>query len=185
MMLLYIKIEFILIILLKNILILLIPNNRKIMKKIIVILIWTINFILITSLQTTSLISRPIALSYLISISLFSPILTNIVEHLKHRTTPMLQEFKKAEKIESIIFFLIIATIIISNNISKISTIKINQIISFPEKINKISIEYLKENRNTIQIATKDFILNLKKAKKQVEKELKVQKDLINLSFQK
>ncbi|AYE36087.1 hypothetical protein DB313_00995 [Borrelia turcica IST7] len=184
-MLLYIKIEFILIILLKNILILLIPNNRKIIKKIIVILIWTINFILITSLQTTSLISRPIALSYLISISLFSPILTNIVEHLKHRTTPMLQEFKKAEKIESIIFFLIIATIIISNNISKISTIKINQIISFPEKINKISIEYLKENRNTIQIATKDFILNLKKGKKQVEKEFKVQKDLINLSFQK
>ncbi|UGQ15895.1 hypothetical protein [Borrelia sp. RT5S] len=184
-MLLYIKIEFILIILLKNILIILIPNKRNITKKIIVTLIWTVNFILTTSLQTTSLISRPVALSYLISISLFSPILTDIVEHLKYKTPPMLQEFKKAEKMVSITFFLIIATIIISNNISTISTIKIDQIISFPEKINKINVEYLKENRNTIQISTKSFSLELNKDEKQVEKAFKIQKDLISVHFQK
>ncbi|WKC57773.1 hypothetical protein [Borrelia sp. P9F1] len=184
-MLLYIKIEFILVILFKNILILLIPNKRNITKKVIVAVIWTLNFILASSLQTTSLISRPVALSYLISISLFSPILIDIVEHLKYKTPPMLQEFKKAEKMVSITFFLIIATIIISNNISTISTIKIDQIISFPEKINKINVEYLKENRNTIQISTKSFSLELNKDEKQVEKAFKIQKDLINVSFQK
>ncbi|WP_445435850.1 hypothetical protein [Candidatus Borreliella tachyglossi] len=184
-MLLYIKIEFILIIILKTILILFIPNKKRFIKKIIIILIWTINFILITSIQTTSLISKPIALSYFISISLFSPILVNMIEHLKNKTTIMKQEFKKSEKIESIIFFLIIAILIISNNMSSISTMKITQIISFPEKTNKISIEYLKENRDAIQIATKDFNLNLDKNEKQISREIKIQKDLINISFQK
>ncbi|AWG42589.1 hypothetical protein CR532_00995 [Candidatus Borreliella tachyglossi] len=184
-MLLYIKIEFILMIILKTILILFIPNKKRFIKKIIIILIWTINFILITSIQTTSLISKPIALSYFISISLFSPILVNMIEHLKNKTTIMKQEFKKSEKIESIIFFLIIAILIISNNMSSISTMKITQIISFPEKTNKISIEYLKENRNAIQIATKDFNLNLDKNEKQISREIKIQKDLINISFQK
>ncbi|ASQ29008.1 hypothetical protein CDQ96_00950 [Borrelia miyamotoi] len=184
-MVLYIKIEFILIIILKNILILVIPNKIKILKKIVILLIWITNFMIITSIQTTSMISKPIALSYFIAISLFSVILTNIAEHLKHKTTAMKQEFKKSEKIESFILLLIISVTIISYNIDKISTIKIDQIISFPEKINKISIEYLQENRNTIQISTKDFHINLNKNKKHAEKEIKIQEDLIDLSFKK
>lgn len=182
---LYIKIEFILIIILKNILILIIPNKTKILKKIVIMLIWTTNLMLITSIQTTLMTTRPIALSYFISISLFSAILTNIVEHLKHKTETIRQEFTKFEKIESIILFLIIAITIISHDIEKISTIKIDQIISFPEKTNKISVEYLQDNRNTIQISTKDFNLSLEKNKKYAEKEIQTQENLIDLFFQK
>ncbi|AHH10355.1 Putative membrane spanning protein [Borrelia coriaceae ATCC 43381] len=184
-MILYIKIEFILTILLKNILILIIPNKTKSLKKIMIMLIWIINLILITSIQTTLMIAKPIALSYFISISLFSIILTNIVEHLKHKTDKLKQEFIKSEKIEFIILFLIIAITIISYDIEKISTIKINQIIKFPEKINKIQIEYLQDNRNTIQISTKDFNLNLDKNKKYAQKEIKIKEDLIKLTFDK
>ncbi|UPA11891.1 hypothetical protein [Borrelia venezuelensis] len=182
---LYIKIEFILIIILKNILILIIPNKTKILKKIVIMLIWITNLMLITSIQTTLMTTRPIALSYFISISLFSAILTNIVEHLKHKTETIRQEFTKFEKIESIILFLIIAITIISHDIEKISTIKIDQIISFPEKTNKISVEYLQDNRNTIQISTKDFNLSLEKNKKYTEKEIQTQENLIDLFFQK
>ncbi|AAX16715.1 hypothetical protein [Borrelia hermsii] len=182
---LYIKIEFILTIILKNILIFIIPNKGKILKKIVIMFMWITNLMLITSIQTTLMMSKPIALSYFISISLFSAILTNIVEHLKHKTATIRQELNKSEKIESIILFLIIAITIISHDIEKISTIKIDQIISFPEKTNKISVEYLQDNRNTIEISTKDFNLNLDKNKKHAKKEIKIQKDLIDLSFQK
>ena len=184
-MILYIKIEFILLIILKSILILTNPNKIKILKQIIIIIIWIINFTIITSIQASSMISKPIPLSYFISISLFSVILTNIVEHLKHKTNEIKQEFKKYEKIESIIFLLIIAITIMAYNIDKIETIKIDQIISFPEKINKIKIKYLQANRNAIQILTKDFHLNLNKNKQYVEKEINIQEDLIDLSFKK
>ncbi|AHH08832.1 Putative membrane spanning protein (plasmid) [Borrelia anserina BA2] len=184
-MVLYIKIELILTIIFKKILILITPNKGKILQKTVILLIWITNFMLITSIQTTFMISKPLALSYFISILLFPAILTNITEHLKHKTATIRQEFKKSEKIESIILFLIITITVISNNIEKISTIKIEQIISFPEKTNKIRVECLKDNKNTIQILTKDFYLNLEKNKKYTEKEIKIQENLIDLSVQK
>ncbi|ETZ18249.1 putative membrane spanning protein [Borrelia duttonii CR2A] len=182
---LYIKIEFILITILKNILILMIPNKIKILKKLIIIFIWVINLILITSIQTTLMISRPIELSYFIAISLFSAILANIVEHLKHKTTTIKQEFQKSEKIEFIILLLIIAIIIISYDIEKIATIKISQTISFPEHKNEINVKYLQDNKNTIQLSIKDLNLKLDKNQTQIKKETKIQEKLIDVSFHK
>ncbi|AFI30978.1 hypothetical protein [Borrelia crocidurae] len=182
---LYIKIEFILITILKNILILMIPNKIKILKKLIIIFIWVINLILITSIQTTLMISRPIELSYFIAISLFSAILANIVEHLKQKTTTIKQEFQKSEKIEFIILLLIIAIIIISYDIEKIATIKISQTISFPEHKNEINVKYLQDNKNTIQLSIKDLNLKLDKNQTQIKKETKIQEKLIDVSFHK
>ncbi|WP_024654065.1 ligand-binding sensor domain-containing protein [Borrelia persica] len=182
---LYIKIEFILITIIKNILILIIPDKIKILKKLIIIFIWLINLMLITSIQTTLMISKPIELSYFISISLFSAILVNIVEHLHNKTTIIKQEFQKSEKIEFIILLLIIAIIIISHDIDKISTIKISQTIRFPEQTNEINVKCLQDNRNTIQISTQNFNLKLDKNQTHIQKKSKIQEKLINLSFDK
>ncbi|WP_246040019.1 hypothetical protein [Borrelia crocidurae] len=161
------------------------PYNLKILKKLIIIFIWVINLILITSIQTTLMISRPIELSYFIAISLFSAILANIVEHLKHKTTTIKQEFQKSEKIEFIILLLIIAIIIISYDIEKIATIKISQTISFPEHKNEINVKYLQDNKNTIQLSIKDLNLKLDKNQTQIKKETKIQEKLIDVSFHK
>ncbi len=130
----FIKIEFILIVIIKSILFLIKPNKITTIQKIIVIIIWIINFILITLIQNTTSITNTLTLSYLISICLFSTIFINISEYLKSKLSKIKQIFKKAEKLGLATFFLI-TTIIISSNIDKEShVIQIEQTVSFPEK---------------------------------------------------
>nr|WP_267506568.1 hypothetical protein [Borreliella afzelii] len=181
----FIKIEFILIIIIKNILLLIKPNKNTIIQKIIVTIIWIINFVLITLIQNTTSIKNTLTLSYLISICLFSTIFINISEHLKSKLPKIKQNLKKAKKLGLVTFFLII-TIIISSNIDKEEhVIQIEQTVSFPEKINKIKIEYLKNNKNPIQIISNDFNLTLQANEKTLKTSIKADDELMNIDFKK
>lgn len=181
----FIKIEFILIVIIKSILFLIKPNKITTIQKIIVIIIWIINFILITLIQNTTSITNTLTLSYLISICLFSTIFINISEYLKSKLSKIKQNFKKAEKLGLTTFFLI-TTIIISSNIDKEEhVIQIEQTVSFPEKINKIKIEYLKSNKNPIQIISNDFNLTLQANEKTLETSIKANDELMNIDFKK
>ncbi|AJA90030.1 membrane protein [Borreliella chilensis] len=180
----FIKIEFILIIIIKSILLLIKPNKNNIIQKITVITIWIINFVLTTLIQNTTSITNTLTLSYIISICLFSTILINISEHLKSKFSKIKQNFKKAEKLSLVTFFLIIA-IIISSNIDKKHEIQIEQTVSFPEKTNKIKIEYLKGNKNPIQIISNDFNLTLQANEKTLKTSIKADDDLMNIDFKK
>ncbi|APS98417.1 hypothetical protein Bmayo_00970 [Borreliella mayonii] len=181
----FIKIEFILIIIIKSILLLIKPNKNTIIRKIIVLIIWIINFILITLIQNTTSITNTLTLSYLTSICLFSTIFINISEHLKSKLSKIKQNLKKAEKLSLVTFFLITA-IIISSNIDKEGhTIQIEQTVSFPEKINKIKIEYPKGNKNPIQIISNDFNLTLKANEKTLKTNIKANDELMNIDFKK
>ncbi|WP_424632283.1 hypothetical protein [Borreliella lusitaniae] len=181
----FIKIEFILIIIIKSILLLIKPNKNTIIQKIIVIIIWIMNFVLITLIQNTTSITNTLTLSYLISICLFSTIFINISKHLKSKLSKIKQNFKKAEIFGLATFFLII-TIIISSNIDKKDhVIKIEQTVSFPKKINKIEIEYPKGNKNPIQIISNDFNLTLKANEKTLKTSIKADDELMNIDFKK
>ncbi|WKC87888.1 hypothetical protein [Borreliella japonica] len=181
----FIKIEFILIVIIKSILLLIKPNKITIVQKIIVTIIWTINFVLITLIQNTTSITNTLTLSYLISICLFSTIFMNISEHLKSKLSKIKQNLKKAEKLGLVTFFLI-TTIIISSNIDKKGhVIQIEQTVSFPEKINTIKIEYPKGNKNPIQIISNDFNLTLQANKKTLKTNIKADDELMNIDFKK
>ncbi|WKC76852.1 hypothetical protein [Borreliella valaisiana] len=181
----FIKIEFILIIIIKSIMLLLKPNKNTIIQKIIVLIIWIINFVLITLIQNTTSITNTLTLSYLISICLFSTIFINASEHLKSKFSKIKQNFKKAEKLGFVTFFLII-TIIISSNIDKEGhVIQIEQTVSFPEKINKIKIKYLKDNKNPIQIISNDFNLTLQANEKTLKTSIKADDELMSIDFKK
>lgn len=181
----FIKIEFILIIIIKSIMLLIKPNKNTIIQKIIVIIIWLINFILITLIQNTTSITNTLTLSYLISICLFSTIFINISKHLKSKLPKIKQNLKKAENLNLITFFLI-TTIIISSNINKEGhIIQIEQTVSFPEKINKIKIEYPKGNKNPIQIISNDFNLTLQANEKILKTSIKANDELMNIDFKK
>ncbi|SCW34595.1 hypothetical protein SAMN02983004_00658 [Borreliella japonica] len=181
----FIKIEFILIVIIKSILLLIKPNKITIVQKIIVTIIWTINFVLVTLIQNTTSITNTLTLSYLISICLFSTIFMNISEHLKSKLSKIKQNLKKAEKLGLVTFFLI-TTIIISSNIDKKGhVIQIEQTVSFPEKINTIKIEYPKGNKNPIQIISNDFNLTLQANKKTLKTNIKADDELMNIDFKK
>ncbi|WKC77772.1 hypothetical protein QIA31_01490 [Borreliella turdi] len=181
----FIKVEFILIIIIKSILLLIKPNKNTIIQKILVIIIWIINFMLITLIQNTTSITNTLTLSYLISICLFSTIFINISEHLKSKLSKIKQNLKKVEKLGLITFFLV-TTIIISKNIDKKGhIIRIEQIASFPEKINKIKIEYIKDNKNPIQIISNEFNLTLQANKKTLKTSIKADDELMNIDFKK
>ncbi|WPM06100.1 hypothetical protein QIA41_03310 [Borreliella sinica] len=181
----FIKIEFILIIIIKSILLLIKPNKNTIIQKIIVIIIWIINFVLITLIQNTTSITNTLTLSYLISICFFSTIFINISKHSKSKLSKIKQNLKKAEKIGLVAFFLI-TTIIISSNIKKEGDeITIEQTVNFPEKTNKIKIEYLKGNKNPIQIISNDFNITLQANEKTLKTNIKADDDLMNIDLKK
>ncbi|MCD2413545.1 hypothetical protein [Borreliella burgdorferi] len=181
----FIKIEFILIIIIKSILLLIKPNKNTIIRKIVILIIWIINFVLITLIQNTTSIKNTLTLSYIISTCLFSTIFINISEHLKSKLPKIKQNLKKAENLGLVTFFLI-TTIIISSNIDKKEhEIQIEQTVSFPEKINKIKIEYPKDKKHPIQIISNDFNLTLQANEKILKTNIEVDDELMNIDFKK
>ncbi|WNY65672.1 hypothetical protein QIA45_00960 [Borreliella andersonii] len=181
----FIKIEFILIIIIKSILLLIKPNKNTIIRKMVILIIWIINFVLITLIQNSKAIKNTLTLSYLISICLFSTIFINISEHLKSKLPKIKQNLKKAENLGIVTFFLI-TTIIISSNIDKKEhAIQIEQTVSFPEKINEITIEYPKDKKHPIQIISNDFNLTLQANEKILKTNIEVDDELMNIDFKK
>ncbi|MBB6213170.1 hypothetical protein QIA17_01500 [Borreliella californiensis] len=181
----FVKIEFILIIIIKSILLLIKPNKNTIIRKIIVLIIWIINFVLITLIQNTTSIKNTLTLSYLISICLFSTIFINISKHLKSKLPKIKQNLKKVEKLGLVTFFLITIIIISSNIDKKEHAIQIEQTVSFPEKINKIKIEYPKSKKHPIQIISNDFNLTLQANEKTLETNIDADDELMNIDFKK